>query len=205
VQGKLIVEGQPISAVPSLDRLRLIILNVAIVGGMTRPVSSTIDADGSFQVAGLREGEYRAQMSEIVPGFYVKSIKYAGEDVLGRTFKIGAGASKEVEVVLKAGTQTIAGTVTDAQSKPVPGIAVVVIPAQRGNPDLFRNTHTDQAGKFAITDLPPGEYKVFSWEAVDTNAYMDPDFLKPYEHLGKAISVTPSSNSSVDVKLIPAQ
>jgi hypothetical protein len=34
---------------------------------------------------------------------------------------------------------------------------------------------------------------------------MEPDFLKQYEQLGKVISVTESSNVSVDVKLIPAQ
>jgi hypothetical protein len=82
---------------------------------------------------------------------------------------------------------------------------VVLIPAHREKVDLFRTTHTDQNGKYTMTDLAPGEYKVFSWEAVDTNAYMDPEFLQPYEHLGKAISVTDSSSSSVGVKLIPAQ
>jgi hypothetical protein len=205
LQGKLMVEGQPISAVPNLGQLRLNVRNVILATGLGMPVSSTIAADGSFQVTAIREGEYRAQMSVNIPGFYVKSIKYGDEDILGRTFKVTAGASGAVEVVLKAGTQTLAGTVTDGQSRPVPGIAVVLIPAQRERLDLFRNTHTDQAGKFTLTDLAPGEYKVFSWEAVETNAYMGPDFLQPYEHLGKAIAVAESSNSSVDVKLIPAQ
>ena len=103
---------------------------------------------------------------------------------------------------MKASAQTVSGKVTDSQSQPAPGIAVVFVPAQRERFDLFRNTNTDRAGKFTMTNLAPGEYKVFSWDGVDNNAYMDPDFLKPYEELGRAISVNESSNPSVDVKLI---
>jgi protocatechuate 3,4-dioxygenase beta subunit len=205
-QGKLIVEGQQVSAIPNLNQLRLNIRNVPFATGIGTPVSSPIAADGSFQVTALRAGDYRVELSASVPGFYVKSVKYGGEDVLGgRTFKISAGSFGPVEVVLKAGTQTVAGTVTDGQSRPVPGIGVVLIPAQRERLDLFRNTHTDQNGRFTLTDLIPGEYKVFSWDAVDTNAYMAPGFLEPYEQLGNAVSVRESSSSNVDVKLIPAR
>lgn len=204
VPGKLIVEGQAISTVPNLEQLRLDVRNLVLTGP-ARPVPTTIDANGNFDVAGMREEEYRAQMSMIVPGFYVRSIKYGGDDILGRTFRFSSRRPEQFEVVLKAGTQTIAGTVTDAQSQPVPGVAVVFIPAQRGRADLFRSTYTDQTGKFTMTNLAPGDYEVLSWEAMDTNAYRDPDFLKQYERLGKAISVTEFSNSSVEVKLIPAR
>jgi hypothetical protein len=56
-----------------------------------------------------------------------------------------------------------------------------------------------------MANLAQGDYKVFSWEAADNNTYFDPNFLEQYEQLGKTISVTGTSNSSVDVKLIPAQ
>jgi hypothetical protein len=204
VQGKLIVEGQPISAVPNLDQLRLSIL-MPKLSGLGEPTSSDINAGGSFQVMGLREGEYRAIVNMNVPGFYVRSIQYGGQEIMGTVFKFDSSNPGSFEVVLKAGTQTVAGTVTDAQSHPVPGIAVVLIPAQSGRTDLIRNTTTDPSGKFTITNLAPGDYEVFSWESIDNNAYMEPDFLKQYEQLGKVISVTESSNVSVDVKLIPAQ
>lgn len=205
VPGQLIVEGQPMSAVPNLAQLRLNIRNVALVTGLGLPTSSSIAADGSFEVAGLREDEYRAQMSTNIQGFYVKSIKYRGEEIAGRAFKVRGGGSGSFEVVLTAGTPTVMGTVTDSQSRPVPGIAVVFIPDQRARLDLFRNTNTDQNGKFTMTNLAQGDYKVFSWESMDNNAYWDPDFLKAYEQLGKAVTISGTSNSTVDVKLIPAQ
>jgi hypothetical protein len=131
VQGKLMVEGQPISAVPNLDQLRLSIL-MPKLSGLGEPTSSDINAGGSFQVMGLREGEYRAIVNMNVPGFYVRSIQYGGQEIMGTVFKFDSSNPGSFEVVLKAGTQTVAGTVTDAQSHPVPGIAVVLIPAQSG-------------------------------------------------------------------------
>jgi len=203
-QGKLIVEGAPISAVPNLAQLRVNVRGAVLtITGMT--VSTPIAADGSFQVSGFREGEYRAQMNMVVPGFYVKSIKLGKEDILGTTFKFTSDSPTSIEVVLKAGTQTISGTVTDSLSKPVPGIVVVLVPAQRGIFELYRATNTDQAGKFSMVNIDPGEYKIFSWEAIDSGGYMDPDFLKQYEELGKLVNVTEFSSSSVEVKLIPAQ
>ena len=138
------------------------------------------------------------------PGFYAHSIKYGGKEILGTTFQFSSDAPGTFEVVLKAGTQ-VSGKVTDVQSRPATGTAVVFVPAQRERQDPFRSTNTDQTGKFTMANVAPGEYKVFSWDVVDNNAFRDPDFLNPYEELGKAITVSETFNSSVDVTLIPAQ
>jgi hypothetical protein len=81
----------------------------------------------------------------------------------------------------------------------------VLIPAQRTRTDLFRTAITDQSGRFTMPNVPPGEYKVFSWEAIDNASYFDPDVLKQHEQQGKAIRVTENSPLDVEVKLIPAQ
>jgi len=205
VPGKLIVEGQPISAVPNLAQLRVNLRNVLFPFGLGMPTASAIAADGSFQVAGVRQDDYRVQLSANVPGFYLKSIKYGEEEILGKILKFSIGGSGSLEVVLRAGTGTVSGTVTDSKSQPVPGIGVVVVPIQQARVDLFRGANTDQNGKFTVANLAPGEYRAFSWEGIDNNAFYDPDFLKQYEALGKAITVAESSNSNIDVKLIRAQ
>jgi hypothetical protein len=133
-------------------------------------------------------------------------MKYGGKEIQGTLFKFGSADPGAFEVVLKAGAPTVSGKVTDSQSQPVSGVAVVIIPADRERLDLFRRTDTDRNGTFTFdSNLLPGEYKVFSWEAFDNNAFRDPDFLKPYEQLGKEVFVTESSNSSVEVIVIPAR
>ena len=52
--------------------------------------------------------------------------------------------------------------------------------------------------------LPPGGYKVFSWEALESNAYYDNDVLSRYETQGTAVRIQESSKETVDLKIIPA-
>ena len=49
----------------------------------------------------------------------------------------------------------------------------------------------------------PGSYKIFSWEATENVAYIDPKFVEPFEQEGRAIRLPESSTASVDVRVIP--
>jgi len=167
------------------------------------PAATAIAADGTFQVRGIRDGEHRLQMN--VPGFYVTSIKYGKAEILGMPFKYSGRASEEIEVTLRDSTATASGKVTDETMLPVSGVNVVFIPVDGSRLELFRTVPTDQNGHYKLTNLAPGEYKAFSWESIDSNAYFDPEFLKKYEPLGKSIVVSESTNSTVDLKLILAQ
>jgi 5-hydroxyisourate hydrolase-like protein (transthyretin family) len=203
--GRITVEGQQLSSIPNLDRLRFSLSPAMQTINQTQPVAFPPAADGSFQVVGLRENEYRAQFPAAAPGLYVKSITYGGDDILNNTLKFSGSGSGTFDIVLRSGAVQITGTVTDARTQPVAGNQVVLIPAQRTRTDLFRTAITDQSGRFTMPNVPPGEYKVFSWEAIDNASYFDPDVLKQHEQQGKAIRVTENSPLDVEVKLIPAQ
>jgi len=71
--------------------------------------------------------------------------------------------------------------------------------------DLTRMASTDQNGHFSLSNVTPGQYRLFSWEAIDRGSYDDQELLKKYEQQGTSVLVTESSNQQVDVKLIPAQ
>jgi hypothetical protein len=204
--GRFTLEGQPIAALPNLNQIRLLLpLPVPTITG-SAPVAFPPDADGNFQVVGLREGEYRVQVAPLgtIPGFYVKSVRYGGADILGSLFKFTGSGSGTFEVVMRAGAGQVSGTVTDARFQPVPGNQVFAVPAQRGRTDLYRTSITDQAGRFSITGLAPGAYTIFSWEALDNGAQFDPDFLKQHETQAKGIQVIEGTAANVDVSLIAA-
>jgi len=204
--GRIVVEGQAPGSVSNLERIRLnFVRPLTAPSNQTPPVASPPAADGTFQVAGLREGEFRVQApSWALPGFYLKSIKFGGHDVLSEPLKFSGADAGEFEVVLRAGTAQVTGTVVDSRSQPVPGIPFVMLPNQHSRLDLYRPGTTDQNGRFSLPNVPPGSYKVFSWEAVDTSLIYDPEFLKQYEQQGKTVLVTESSNQNVEVKMIPA-
>jgi hypothetical protein len=85
---------------------------------------------------------------------------------------------------------------------------VVLIPTERNRLDqqtYYKTTTTDQSGSFTIKSITPGEYKAYGWESIDTGAYMDPDFVKPFESKAEAVSVREKSRLNVQLTLIPAE
>jgi hypothetical protein len=54
---------------------------------------------------------------------------------------------------------------------------------------FYKVVTSDQYGHFVIKNVDPGEYKAYAWEDVELGAYMDPDFLKPVENRGQAVSI----------------
>jgi hypothetical protein len=45
------------------------------------------------------------------------------------------------------------------------------------------------SGNFTINGVAPGDYKLFAWEYVAANAWMNAEYLAPFENRGQAISV----------------
>ena len=52
--------------------------------------------------------------------------------------------------------------------------------------------------------VAPGEYRVYAWEEAEYGAWMDPDFMKPQEGRGEAVSIPEGARQAVQVNLIPA-
>jgi len=61
---------------------------------------------------------------------------------------------------------------------------------------------TDTAGKFKA-DVIPGSYKVFAWEDVETNAWLNPDFISKVESLGQPVQIREGSTEVAEVTVIP--
>jgi hypothetical protein len=63
----------------------------------------------------------------------------------------------------------------------------------------------DKSGRFSFTEVPPGNYRLFSWEAIEPYGHFDPGVVIRDGAQGKALRVAPSSNNAVDVNLIPVE
>jgi protocatechuate 3,4-dioxygenase beta subunit len=204
--GKVAVEGQSLSTLTGIDRMRVNLRTARggiLEGAGNQPAPGVIGADGSFQIAGLREGEYIAAVNVAAPGFYVKSIQYGGSDILNSSFKFSGSASGSIDVLLRPGPARVSGIVSDARSQVVSGVQTVLVPEQRNRTDLYRTAMTDATGRFNFTNVTPGQYRIFSWEAFESGMQFDPDLLKKSEQQGRLIQVAEASDQNLDVKIIP--
>jgi protocatechuate 3,4-dioxygenase beta subunit len=99
----------------------------------------------------------------------------------------------------------VEGTVRDAAQKPVANATVVLTPpeSRRGNHALYKKVSTDSSGHFKIAGVAPGAYRVFAWEVSPPDtAYLNAEFMAPYEERGQAVTITTGAKVNLQVSAI---
>jgi hypothetical protein len=208
VEGRIQLDGQTVSAIPNVDGIRPQ-LRPSYAGrylaGQRSPLIEPGESVGAFRIVGLIPGEYLVSVVGIPSGFFLKELRYRGESVLGIPLQFSSASPSGVEIVLKQGAAEVRGTVTNLLGDAIEGVTAVLVPADRGRTDLYKTATTDRTGRFAIPEVAPGDYKLFSWEGLAPNAYLNSDVVAAVETQGRAVRVAPSSSADVSVTMIPAK
>lgn len=164
--------------------------------------AARIKDDGSFTIPRIVADNYRVVLfPSPTTRLYIKSVQ-AGEQVAkDHEFKVSPGTAPVLTVVLAAAEGQVSGVVKDDKDTAVSGATAVLIPdaPHRGRKDLYRNVSTDQSGSYSFVGVPPGSYKLFSWDKVEIGQWQDPDFLGSFENTGKAVKVTESSKETINM------
>jgi protocatechuate 3,4-dioxygenase beta subunit len=172
--------------------------------GFAPDVSSVpVHTDGTFSFHEVPEGTYQIKVLPLPDGYYLKPV---GEgNAIETGVKVGRNHGAAVELTLSAGAGRITGTVQKDQQRSA-GATIVLVPdaPRRGQPRFYRQAVSDSGGRFTISSITPGDYKLFAWEEIERGMYLDPDFLQSYEDSGKAAHVDEGANLSVQLDLIPA-
>jgi hypothetical protein len=207
ISGRLTWEGRPAND-PSSLHVGLQAL------GQDQPYFSqpTVKPDGTFKFKNVPEGSYRpvVHLYGPVEKFFLKSARSGGATITDAGFTVQSDADLSLELTMSSRVAQLSGVVLDADSLPAAGAPVVLIPdpPHRGVVEQYKSTSTDQNGKFSMTGLTPGDYKVFSWDSVDEseeeygNDWFDPEWLKPYETKGESVHLEESDKKSVNLTLI---
>jgi hypothetical protein len=78
-------------------------------------------------------------------------------------------------------------------------------PDLRRRTDLYKSTNTNEMGQFSFRGIPPGSYKLFSWDSVSEGIWFDKDFLRPVEARGSVIGISEGKNASIQLSLLGSQ
>jgi len=160
-----------------------------------------LNPDGTLFVENLVPGEYR--LSGDPAGFYIKEARYGAVDVLTRPLRFSENEVSPLEIVFASTSAVVEGRTIGEKLEIVPHATVVLVPNRRERPELFRTANSDQNGRFTISNVIPGDYRVFAWDVLEPNAYFDPDLIKESEFRSVSIRLSDSSRQSVDVRLSP--
>ena len=207
VSGRVRVEGETTQRIASLQ----VLLRLAETGGFVFGPLPTqqVKPDGSFQMDDVGADRYTISFTGLPEGFYVKSVRSSNLDVLAGGLEVAGESPAHLDVVLSPNAGQVTGTVLDPNTqKAAPAMMVVLIPQEKERRDreaFYLTATSDLSGQFTFKSVTPGEYRVYAWEDVEFGAWMDPDFIKPLESRGEAVSVTEGGRQAVQVNLIAAE
>jgi hypothetical protein len=170
-------------------------------GNQGRNGQTQLADDGSFQ-SELSADAYLVEAGGLPDGYYLKSVKLAGREMPDAILDLSYGGGP-IDVVLAPTAGDVTGSVQNARNEAAAGVQVTVVPAAFSlRRDMNKLVTTDASGNFTLHGLPPGDYKVFAWEEVETNAWMDRDYRQPFENLSASVRVQESATPTVTLRLI---
>ncbi len=166
-----------------------------------------VNDDFTFELTSLFDRRLiRASMTG-AQGWYLKEVRFDGEDITDAGLEFTAGRNVEgLQVVFTRKTTDLSGLVTDARGKPVLDVSVVVFPANRDKwrfqSRYMRTARPDTQGRYNIKSLPPGEdYLAIAVQNLESGQSGDQDFLARAREEAKAFRLNEGETKAVDVKL----
>jgi hypothetical protein len=153
----------------------------------------------------MAPGDFRVTVRNLSAGTYVKSMRLGNADVLNDGLHLSGPPQGLLEIIIGAHAGTIEGSVLNDRQQALPNRTVVLIPdlRLRQRSDLYKVLSTDGTGHFLIQNVPPGDYKLFAWENVESGAWQDPAFIATYENAGRAIHIYEGTSEKVQLQVIP--
>jgi len=162
--------------------------------------------DGSFSLSNVPPDIYTVNVNGVPETFYIKSVRMGDADALEAGLDLTRGSAGVLEILLSPNGGQVDGSVADSKQAVVSNAVVVLVPEgrRRAQMPFFKMASSDAQGHFTIKGITPGDYKLLAWDQSEEVDYQDPEFFKPYENQGEAVTLRESSHESVQLKLVEA-
>ena len=161
------------------------------------PSETPIGANGDFRFTNLSAGTYRLDVT-LPDGAFIA-------DLRSNVFQLPTRNNEHVTLSIRGNAGRITGTVSKTDGKIGNDTTVVLVPEKAlwENSMLFATSRLDESGKFSLTHVAPGTYKLFAWEGVLNTAWLNADFLSRNEEGGMPISIDAGGVEDVRIMATP--
>jgi hypothetical protein len=182
--------------------------------------------NGAPVLTGVKPGRYWVQANPSSSDLYVMSVTSGGKDLLATPLVVPFGASvPPIDINVGRGTGeleiSVAGqnnaqgqgisTTGEGMMMSVGGsidasrhISVYCIPLS-ANESAVREVSGFYNGKYYVTQIPPGDYRILAFEKPPQLEYRNPAVMRAYDFKGQMVHVISGQKAQVTVQLIKSE
>jgi|SRR5579859_974698 len=166
-------------------------------------ISAQVRPDGRFTLEQVLPGDWQLGVNPVPPGF-LKSARLGDKDIQFTTFEIKGSNDAALNIVVSMRTATLEGEV-DAASPNSKRAGIMIAPVGRFHNLLrfYYNTATDDEGKFKLSGIAPGKYKVYAFEKMTPGNFFAPEAVDQLDDLGETIEFAEGATLQAHPKLVP--
>lgn len=216
LRGQVTLEGSPQagSAAANLKNIRIFLASADMSRMIFSNNNTTPKDDGSFTMEDVAPGKYYLN-ANAPAGTYLKSVRFGGQEVLGKDLDLTQGAG-QITLVFSYGVAEVDGTVqfpenpapggdasSSAQPAATPDAEIVLVPDTLNDDGSgMRMGNSATGGSFSVKQVPPGHYRAYAFERLDYGQLQNPDVLKQLEDKGVEVELKENDRKQIQLPLI---
>jgi hypothetical protein len=155
-------------------------------------IAGRVEDDGSYRFVGVPGSVYRLVLK--LNGLYVKKVASGGKDLSQKALDLREGSPGGLEVTLSPNVAEVQGRAGDGLDADSDNPVTVVL---ADGLSIVLQAGTDQRGRFKLTDVAPGRYRMFAIVGFDEDQWGSAELEKALT--GKSVEVEVKENEKKDV------
>ncbi|MBV9760299.1 MAG: carboxypeptidase regulatory-like domain-containing protein [Acidobacteriaceae bacterium] len=215
LRGQIRIEGTPAGPPVSLSTLRMSLTPADRTSMFASLNQIAFKPDGAFTLENIFPGKYFLRLVGTRDGTYLKSVRLGQEEMLGKALDLSA--SGELDILVRYGPAEVDGTVakpdntasaSDSQSSPqtlASPATVILVPESPDADGAAPGQSTARAdGSFSVKQVPPGRYRAYAFEQVESELLQNPDVLAQLQPMAVEIDLKENEKKQIQLPLISA-
>jgi hypothetical protein len=177
--------------------------------GFGESLTGLVQSDGSYALRGVMKGVHQLVVEGLTEPWVLKSVRYRGTDITDLPLSVDERQQlHDVRIVVTDTTSEVTGVVLNPLKLPVANTTVLVCTQV---PMFWARTsrrlqvaYTDQAGRWTVRGLPPGEYFAVAAPMVDESDLGRHDRLEALQAIGTPFRLeTADAREQLTLQLTP--
>lgn len=156
--------------------------------------------DGVFEVHAIPPGLWDVTVSPLPAPRYLKAMTLGSIDVLNRPISINSSTRDSLQIVVGARGAEVQGHIER-------GIATTVLAAPQGDsasiPARFITSTVDENGDFRLVGIYPGTYRIYAFEDLEPQSWLEPGFLAGYRESSVEVELQEGPGPTIRLTAIP--